>query len=290
MSYSSSGDSTMTCTPRVEGRQLITCARSIFVSSLPAACQSFTQKVRVGPWTAKVDPSIITGTGSATVPARNVSSNSGIYGLNFSNWTSTALSAISAGGSSTGSSDSSRSRVSVCSFRFLTIGINLNRLRNRIRLQTLLQMLRQISNFDPLLLPRVAVSHRDCFIFERLVIDGDAKRSSDLILARVEFSDAAGVVLHSTQHRLQRSLDRLRHSHDLRFVLRERQDRSFDRRELRAQFQNNSGLALIIRLFRVSVHQHRQHRSVDTRRRLDDVRIKTLLRRLVEVRQILSRI
>src|SRR6185369_6237975 len=121
--YSSSGDSTTICTPRVDGKQLITCARSIFVISLPAACHSFTQKVRVGPWTAKVDPSIITGTGSATVPARNVSSNSGMYGLNFSNWTNTALSSISAGGSSTGSSDSSRSRVSVCWFRFLTTGI-----------------------------------------------------------------------------------------------------------------------------------------------------------------------
>src|SRR6185369_5278199 len=110
--------------PRVDGRQLITCARSIFVSSLPAACQSFTQKVRVGPWTAKVEPSSITGTGSATVPARNVSSNSGRYGLNLSNWTSTALSSISAGGNSTGSSDSSNSRVSVCSLRFLTTGIS----------------------------------------------------------------------------------------------------------------------------------------------------------------------
>ncbi len=122
------------------------------------------------------------------------------------------------------------------------------------------------------------------------MIDGDAKRSSDLILARVEFSDAARVVVNSAQHRLQRSLDRLGHAHDLRFVLRERQDRSLDRCELRAQFQNNSCLALIICLFRVGIHQHRQHRSVDTRRRFDDVRIKTLLRRLVEVRQILSRV
>ena len=45
----SSGDSTTICTPRVEGKQLIICARSILVRSVPAACQSFTQKVRVSP-------------------------------------------------------------------------------------------------------------------------------------------------------------------------------------------------------------------------------------------------
>src|SRR5215213_3489496 len=126
--YSASGDSTTTCTPRVDGRQLITCARSILVISLPAACQSFTQNVRVAPWIAKVEPSIITGTGSATVPWRSASSNSGINGLNLSNWTSTAASSISAGGNSTGSLDSSNKRVSVCSFRFLTTGMTQIRL------------------------------------------------------------------------------------------------------------------------------------------------------------------
>ena len=45
----SSGDSTRTCMPRVEGKQLMIWARSIFRMSLPAACQSFTQKVRVSP-------------------------------------------------------------------------------------------------------------------------------------------------------------------------------------------------------------------------------------------------
>ena len=51
--------------PRVDGRQLIICARSILVISVPAACQSFTQNVRVSPWMANVEPSFITATGSA---------------------------------------------------------------------------------------------------------------------------------------------------------------------------------------------------------------------------------
>src|SRR2546423_3961366 len=200
---SSSGDSTTTCTPRVEGKQLITCARSIRVKSLPAACQSLTQKVRVAPWIANVDPSIMTGTGSATVPARSVSSSSGIYGLNLSNWTNTERSSISAGGSSTGSFDSSKSRVSVCSLRFLTTGISSNRFRIRVRLQTFLQVFRKIGNLYSLLLPRIAIAHCDRFVLKRLVIDRDAHRSPDFVLSGVELSNATGVVINSSQYRLQ---------------------------------------------------------------------------------------
>ena len=103
----------MTFVPRVDGRQLMIWARSIFVSSVPAVCQSFTQNVRVSPWIANVEPSFMTGTGSAVVPDRSSSSNSGMYGFSFSNCTRTPLSAISAGGNSTGSADSSKSLDSV---------------------------------------------------------------------------------------------------------------------------------------------------------------------------------
>src|SRR5205085_7433944 len=108
--------------PRVEGRQLMTCTRSTRVRS-GEECQSFTQKLRVSPWTTKVEPSIITGTGSAVVPSRSSSKSSGTYCLNCSNCNTTAESSTSAGGSSTGSSDSSSSRDSVCWFLFLTTGI-----------------------------------------------------------------------------------------------------------------------------------------------------------------------
>ena len=102
-----------TVVPRVDGRQLITWARSIFVRSVPAVCHNFTQKVRVSPWMANVDPSFITATGSALVPDRSCCSNSGMNGLNLSNCTRMAVSLTSAGGNSMGSSDSSNSRLSV---------------------------------------------------------------------------------------------------------------------------------------------------------------------------------
>src|SRR5437588_5546753 len=101
----------------------MTCTRSTRVIS-GEECQSFTQKLRVSPWTTKVEPSIITGTGSAVVPSRSSSKSSGTYCLNCSNCNTTAESSTSAGGSSTGSSDSSSSRDSVCWFLFLTTGIS----------------------------------------------------------------------------------------------------------------------------------------------------------------------
>lgn len=99
------------------------CARSILVIPVPAACQSLTQKVRVSPWTANVEPSFITETGSAVQPSRNSSSSSATNGLNCSNCTSTSRSLISAAGNSTGPLDSSKSRLSVCSLRFFTTGM-----------------------------------------------------------------------------------------------------------------------------------------------------------------------
>src|SRR5215213_8917267 len=103
----------------------MTCARSMRVHSEPAACQSLIQKVRVGPCTAKVEPSFITARGSATVPARKVSSSSGMCGRKLSNCAITPAASISAGGSSMGSSPSSRRRDSVCWFLFFTTGISL---------------------------------------------------------------------------------------------------------------------------------------------------------------------
>ncbi len=56
-------------------------------------------------------------------------------------------------------------------------------------------MIFEVGNLDSLLLPCVAVADGDGFVFKRLVIDGDAERRSDLVLPRVEFADAACVVL-----------------------------------------------------------------------------------------------
>ena len=49
LDYSSGSSGIVTCIPRVDGKQLITWTRSMRFSSDSGACQSFTQKVRVGP-------------------------------------------------------------------------------------------------------------------------------------------------------------------------------------------------------------------------------------------------
>src|SRR5215212_1188437 len=176
------------CMPRVEGRQLMICTRSMRVIS-DVECQSLTQKLRVSPWTTKVEPSIVTGTGVASVPSRSSSNSSGTYCRNCSNWRTTADSSTSAGGSSTGSSDSKSSRDSVCWLRFLTTAMS------ALDSQSLLQVVGQLGRLDALLPPRVAVADGDGLVFERLVIDGDAEGRADLVLPRVELADAARVVV-----------------------------------------------------------------------------------------------
>src|SRR5829696_6963242 len=260
------------------------CTRSMRVIS-DDECQSLTQKLRVSPWTTKVAPSIITGTGVASVPSRSSSRSSGTYWRNCSNWRTTADSSTSAGGSSTGSSDSSSSRDSVCWFLFLTTGI-----RSAPDPQPLLQILAQLGRFDALLTPGVAVADGDGLVFERLVIDGDAEGRADLVLAGVELADAARVVVDGAHRGLQLLPDALRHRDDLGLVLREREHGDLDGRELWVQTQNHPLLALVGRLLGVGVHQDGEHRAVDPGRGLDDVGVVTLLRRLVEVGEVVRRV
>src|SRR5215218_1949161 len=143
----------------------------------------------------------------------------------------TADSSTSAGGSSTGSSDSRSSRDSVCWFLFLTTGI-----RSAPDSQTLPQILAQLGRLDALLIPGVAVADGDGLVFERLVIDGDAEGRADLVLPRVELADAARVVVDGAHRGLQLLLDVPRHRDDLGLVLRERQHGDLDGREFRVEF------------------------------------------------------
>src|SRR5215208_3632132 len=248
------------CMPRVEGRQLMICTRSMRVIS-DEECQSLTQKLRVSPWTTKVEPSIVTGTGVASVPSRSSSSSSGTYWRNCSNWRTTAESSTSAGGSSTGSSDSSSSRDSVCWFLFLTTGI-----RSAPDPQPPLQILAQLGRFDALLTPGVAVADGDGLVFERLVVDGDAEGRADLVLARVELADAARVVVDGAHRGLQLRLDGLRHRDDLGLVLGQREHGDLDGRQLRVELEDDSLLALVGRALGVGVHQEGEERAVDARR------------------------
>src|SRR5262249_20159966 len=60
--------------------------------------------------------------------------------------------------------------------------------------QTLFQIPVQGVYRDTILEHRVAVANGDLIIFERLMIDGHAKRSADLVLPCVALSDIAAVV------------------------------------------------------------------------------------------------
>ena len=73
------------------------------------------------------------------------------------------------------------------------------------------------------------------------------------------------------------------HRDDLGFVFGERQNGDLDRRHLGREFQNDARLAFVVRLFGVRIHHHREQRAVDADRRLDHVRIKTLVRLRVKI-------
>ena len=110
-------------------------------------------------------------------------------------------------------------------------------------------MLLEIRNFNPLLLPGIAIANRDCFVFQRLVVHRHTERRSDLVLSRVEFSDPAGIVINSAQSWLQLALDRLCHRDNLRFVFRQRQNRSFNWRQRGMELQYHPHLALVVCFF-----------------------------------------
>src|SRR5437764_737193 len=77
-----------------------------------------------------------------------------------------------------------------------------------------------------------SVMNGDLIIFERLMINGHAKRSADLVLPCVALSDIAAVVeegAHSSRG-LQALLDPLGHFHDIRLVAGERNDGDLDGR------------------------------------------------------------
>src|ERR1700748_253462 len=111
--------------------------------------------------------------------------------------------------------------------------------------QSLLQMLRQFGDLHALLLPGVSVAHGDGLVFERLMVNGNAKRRAYLVLPRVELADAARVVVDGAHRGLQILLDSLRKRDELRLVLRERQHRDFYRRERGGEFWGGAVFVLV---------------------------------------------
>ena len=118
------------------------------------------------------------------------------------------------------------------------------------------------------------------------MIHGHAERRADFVLPRVELADTASVVIDGAHDRLQRTLDRFGHPDDFGFVLGQRENGDFNWRHRVMKFENDARLAFVIRLFRVRIHQKRQHGAIHASRGFNDVGIEALFRRFVKVRQV----
>ena len=81
---------------------------------------------------------------------------------------------------------------------------------------------------QPVLAHAVAVAYGDRPIGERVVIDHDARRRTDLVLTAVKLPDVALVVLRA-EERPQAALDALRALDQFGLVARERKDADLDR-------------------------------------------------------------
>ena len=68
----------------------------------------------------------------------------------------------------------------------------------------------QVVDRDALLLHRVAVAQRDRAVLQRVVVDGDAERRADFVLAAVAPADRAGLVVRDREVRAQQLDDLLR--------------------------------------------------------------------------------
>ena len=60
-------------------------------------------------------------------------------------------------------------------------------------MQPALELVADLGDREPDLLERVAVAQGDRVVVHRLVVDGDAPRGPDLVLAAVALADRAGI-------------------------------------------------------------------------------------------------
>src|ERR1700674_5402350 len=150
------------------------------------------------------------------------------------------------------------------------------------------QILLQLACVDALLLERVAVPHRDGAVRDRLTIDSDSKRRPNFVLPPIPATNRSAVVVKDRERRPQLVGDAMRHlRHSI--LLDERKDSRLDRSDRRVQPKHGPSLGLAFDgLLAISVHQNRKRRSIGAYRRLDDIRQKPLVVRLVEVLQLLA--
>src|SRR3954453_18971801 len=124
---------------------------------------------------------------------------------------------------------------------------------------------------DPLLGQRVAVAEGDGVVLERLVVDGDAVRRADLVLAAVALADrAALVVLALEAGALERRVD-LPRALRVALLAQQREHGPLARAGAGGELEPRARVAADVVLV-VGVAQEREHRAPDAGGRLDHVR------------------
>ncbi len=141
-----------------------------------------------------------------------------------------------------------------------------------------LDLLGEALDRQALLRERVALAQRHRPVLEALVVDGQAERRADLVLAAVALADRAAVVVLDHAHArtaAQRAVDLAREL-GLAVLAHERQDRRLDRRQARVQSQDRAQLALaralaLDQFLVVGVDEERERRAVGAGGGLDHV-------------------
>ncbi len=139
---------------------------------------------------------------------------------------------------------------------------------------------------DALLRRLVAIAQRHRPVLDRLVVDRDAERRADLVLAPVAPADRARLVVLHGEVRAELRVDLLRLL-GVPGLAQQGEHRRLHRCEPRVQAQHDTRLTLYLVLV-VSVDQEGERRAVGAGCRLDHVGKEALARVLVEVREVLA--
>src|SRR5581483_4555799 len=148
------------------------------------------------------------------------------------------------------------------------------------------QLGEQIALVHALLRRLVAVAERHGAVLDRLVVDRDAERRSDLVLTAVAATDRARLVVLHREVRAELRVDLLRLL-GVAALPEKREHGGLHRREARVEAEHGARLALDFVLV-VRVDQERERRAIGASGGLDDVWDEALPRLVVEVREVLA--
>ncbi len=130
--------------------------------------------------------------------------------------------------------------------------------------------------------------HGHAAVADRLAVDRDAEGRARLVHPAIATADRAAVVIERREPVLER-LIHLRRQFRHPILLHQGKDARLDRRERRMEAQHHAHLALHL-LFPIGIDHHRERHPVGARGGLDDVGDVALVRGLIEILQLLSRI